>query len=92
MKNTYAIPVHYRIVQEINGKTVVSMPTDIVKWAHENNRSMTFPHHDASTKLRPELRFEPRIEGLCGPMYDGDIDGIAVVRYEDQATYNSLSI
>ena len=41
--------------------------------------------------LRAELKDQPKIEGLRGPMYDSHENGIAVVRYEDEATFNELS-
>lgn len=35
---------------------------------------------------------QPSIAGLVGPMYDGtDANGLPVIRYEDQKSYNTLS-
>jgi len=41
--------------------------------------------------LREFLRGQPTIKGLCGPMYDGEINGQPVIRYETWAVYNALS-
>lgn len=81
----------YRIVQTINGTHVVTEPKDIVAWAEAIGRAVYWPRR--SLKLRPCLQLEPSIDGFCGPMYDGvNQDGVEVVRYEDQQTYNLLSI
>ncbi len=37
-------------------------------------------------RQRAELQGQPRFNGLCGPMWDGD-----AVRYESQAVYDRLS-
>jgi hypothetical protein len=42
-------------------------------------------------RLRPELQLAPRIQGFCGPMYDGILNGSPVIRYEDQASNDTLS-
>ena len=43
--------------------------------------------------LRPELQGQPKFKGLCGPMWGGrDDKGRPVIRYEDQKTYDSLSM
>ena len=44
------------------------------------------------TNLRPCLQGQPKIAGMIGPCYGGDDNGIPVIRYEDQATYNALSV
>lgn len=41
---------------------------------------------------RAELQGAPIIKGLCGPMYDGERDGAAVIRYETRGIYDALSI
>jgi hypothetical protein len=42
--------------------------------------------------VREELRGQPEFSGLLGPMFDGyDDAGNAVIRYEDQSTYELLS-
>jgi hypothetical protein len=80
----------YKVVQMVAGQTVVSEPTDILEWAWANDRHTTFPA--SLLRLRPEIRNEPRIEGLCGPMFDGFDADSPVIRYEDSATYKALSI
>jgi hypothetical protein len=81
--------VSYRIVQTINHMMVASTPTDILAWAEVNNRKVI--GISRSKVLRNELLGQPIISGLCGPMYDGHQDGVPVIRYEDQASYNLLS-
>ena len=84
--------VTYKIVQMVGDKMVVTKPTDIYAWAEANGRK-TYSAAFQAPYLRAEIRNEPRIHGLCGPMYDGvDASGKPVVRYEDQATNNTLSI
>lgn len=40
---------------------------------------------------RAELQNAPIIDGLLGPMYDGERNGAAVIRYESQDVYDTLS-
>lgn len=40
---------------------------------------------------RLELQGQPRLEGLYGPMYDGEENGAAVIRYESPEVYRILS-
>ena len=40
---------------------------------------------------RLELQGQPRLEGLYGPMYDGEENGAAVIRYEAPEVYRILS-
>ena len=49
---------------------------------------------ETGTHLRPELRGQPRIKGLCGPMWGGHYDGDANPVYlkrdgEGRETYGS---
>ena len=41
---------------------------------------------------RIELRNQPHIVGLVGPMFNGYMDGKAIIRYETQKVYNILSV
>jgi hypothetical protein len=41
--------------------------------------------------LRECLQGQPKIKGLCGPMYDGEHMGYPVVRYESWAVYDMMS-
>lgn len=43
-------------------------------------------------RLREELWEQPKIRGLLGPMWNGLQKGKAEIRYEDQATYNQMSL
>jgi hypothetical protein len=78
----------FKIVQMVAGQMVVSTPTDIVAWAQANGRSIS---PTRSPHLRPELQLAPRIQGLCGPMWDGLANGVPVIRYEDGASNDVLS-
>jgi hypothetical protein len=85
--------VTYKIIQTINGTMVATEPRDIYAWAMALGRKTSYIPDRMARYLRSELRNQPRIEGLCGPMYDGiDGSGKPVVRYEDQASNNALSI
>lgn len=42
--------------------------------------------------LRPELRGQPKFAGLLGPMWGGERNGAPLIRYEDQQTYDQLSV
>jgi hypothetical protein len=80
----------YKIVQIVNGLMVVTEPTNIFAWAQSNGREVSWPKR--ILHLRPELQTQPRVQGLCGPMYDGlSPDGLPVVRYEDGASNDILS-
>lgn len=45
-----------------------------------------------SIKLRECLVGQPRFSDLCGPMYDGEKNGLPVVRYESQRVADMLSV
>jgi hypothetical protein len=80
----------YKIVQTVAGQLVAICPTNIYAWAEVNGHSV---YHLNSLHLRAELQLQPSIQGFCGPMYDGINEaGLPVVRYEDQASYNTLSV
>jgi hypothetical protein len=70
---------------------VFPQPKDINAWAQAFGRQISGAV--LNPRLRRELQDQPKIEGLCGPMYDG-VDngfGLPVARYEDQQTYGYLS-
>lgn len=46
---------------------------------------------EQSSYLRECLQGQPKIKGLCGPMYDGEHMGYPVVRYESWAVYDMMS-
>jgi hypothetical protein len=82
--------VSYKVVQTVEGQLVATCPTSIVAWAEVSERALYWP--GINLRLRPELQLQPKIQGFCGPMFDGyDANGLPVVRYEDQASYNTLS-
>jgi hypothetical protein len=81
----------YKIVQTIRGRGMVAtLVPDIKAWATVNNREVYYVAR--KSHLRPELQAAPRIQGLCGPMWDGlNAAGQPVIRYEDDATNDTLS-
>ena len=81
--------VSYKVVQMVDGRMVATTPSDIYAWAEINGRE-TY-HVARVSHLRPELRTQPRVQGLCGPMWDGEKDGVAFIRYEDDKSYDTLS-
>jgi hypothetical protein len=84
--------VTYKIVQSVQGRLIVTEPTDIYAWAAASDRATSYIPDRSARYLRPELRNQPKIQGLCGPMFDGFKNGEAVIRYEDQATNDLLSV
>jgi hypothetical protein len=84
--------VSYKIVQTISGTMIATCPSDIVAWAEASERRVV--GLATSKRLRNELQGQPIISGLCGPMWDGydAISGKPVIRYEDQASNDILSI
>ena len=73
----------YKIVQTVNGRMVATLIPDIVAWADDNGYAISYV---------PDRWLAPRVQGFCGPMWDGlDRDGIPVIRYEDQSSYDTLS-
>lgn len=79
----------YKIVQTVAGRMVATTPTDIYAWAEINGRAVYHPA--VNLRLRPELQLQPRIQGFCGPMWDGEVNGVPVIRYEDSASNDTLS-
>ncbi len=54
-----------------------------------NAYEKTGEHRASYTRL--ELQGTPTLRGLCGPMYDGDEDGNAVIRYESSAVNRAFN-
>ncbi len=52
---------------------------------------MDFDGIENGSHLRECLRGQPKIKGLCGPMYDGEINGRPVIRYETWSVYDAMS-
>jgi len=51
----------------------------------------TYQSEHSSRSTREELQGQPIFNNLCGPMYDGEKDGKAVIRYETWELYQKLS-
>lgn len=47
----------------------------------EDIEALTYDHLHNDTD-REELQGQPKLLGLAGPMYNGEIDGLPVIRYE----------
>ena len=52
---------------------------------------MDFDGIEDGSYLRECLQGQPKIKGLCGPMYDGEINGRPVIRYETWSVYDMMS-
>lgn len=79
-------------VQRIETRFVITRPQDIASRIEPNGREII--GENLNPQSRRELHGQPTISGLCGSIYDG-VDngtGLPVIRYEDQATNNALSI
>jgi hypothetical protein len=79
----------YKIIQTVNGHMVATQPADIFAWVEANNRSVV--RINTNRRNRAELQGQPVISGLCGPMYDGEMGGVPVIRYEGSASNDILS-
>lgn len=73
----------YRVVT-MNGVKEYDMVAELIK-------EYTPVAVELGAHLREELQNEYILEGLLGPMYDGEKDGRPVVRYETEEVYNMLS-
>jgi hypothetical protein len=68
-------------------RMLATTTSDIVAWAEANGFTAYWPKRNL--RVRRELQLQPSIAGLVGPMYDGtDANGLPVIRYEDQKSYN----
>lgn len=47
--------------------------------------------HSNPNITRAELQGAPLLKGLCGPMYNGEQNGAAVIRYEGKSVYEMMS-
>lgn len=73
----------YRVVT-MNGVKEYDTVEDLIK-------DYTPEDVELGTHLREELQNEYILEGLLGPMYDGEENGRPVVRYEAEEVYDMLS-
>lgn len=77
-----------RLVQMVDGAFTTSTfgpESDLI--AAMEVRGFTFAGVNNNPRQRAELQGAPKFAGVCGPMWDGD-----ALRYEDQSSYNALSI
>lgn len=84
------IPTGYKIVRVMEGGTwTTTLTNDIMQFAKEEGYA--FLNFVANDHNRRELQGQPRFVGLCGPMYDGEKGGVAIVRYECPVAYEIMS-
>ena len=77
-------------------KVVTMGPGDRFEQQVFNSREDLLKVYEQAGTLRDnlrrlELQGQPRLEGLYGPMYDGEENGAAVIRYESPEVYRILS-
>ena len=77
-------------------KVVTMGPGDRFEQQVFNSREELLKVYEQSGTFRDnlrrlELQGQPRLEGLYGPMYDGEENGAAVIRYEAPEVYRILS-
>lgn len=53
--------------------------------------SAQFDGVENGSHLRDCLKGQPKIKGMCGPMYNGEHMGYPCVRYESWAVYDAMS-
>jgi hypothetical protein len=53
--------------------------------------SAQFDGIENGSHLRDCLKGQPKIKGMCGPMYNGEHMGYPCVRYESWAVYDAMS-
>ena len=75
----------YKVVSDLRHAATFESAEDLKK-AFETSGEFR------SVSCRAELQGAPKLKNFCGPMYDGeDSQGRAVIRYETQEVYDSLS-
>ena len=79
----------FEIVQMVEG-TPATIYVDSIEEAAER-LGLTVTGTETRTNLRPCLQGKPKIAGYVGPCYGGNVGGVDVIRYEDQAVYQALS-
>ncbi|MCO5066880.1 MAG: hypothetical protein M9924_21160 [Rhizobiaceae bacterium] len=67
----------------------VTSDEDIHSLAARHSRDIVGPC--TNHRLRPELRGQPIVTDMIGPMWGGIRDGQPVIRYEDSEAYSRLS-
>jgi hypothetical protein len=85
----------YKIVRLENGALRATRTENILLWARQNNYLVepeTKFRRENYNRIRPELRNQPVLRGLYGPMYDGEENGAPVIRYESPEAYHLLSV
>lgn len=87
------MPAKFKLVQRVDGDWIVNSWTDVDSFITALEvRGFAFAGIEGNFNLRSELHGQPKFAGLLGPMYDGERDGHYVVRYEDRAANDALSV
>ncbi len=80
--------IQARLVQNIDGQFIVTnFGPEAELIAAMEIRGYAYERMNENSKQRPELQGQPKFRGLLGPMWDGD-----AIRYEDQKSYDILSV
>lgn len=79
----------FQFVTAVDGDLDVSSDTDIDRLLAKHGRSIT--GLNKNDRVRPELRDQPKISGMNGPMWGSLQNGEIVLRYEDPEAYSILS-
>lgn len=75
----------YQIIQVVDGDIISTEPTDIVAWA--SVAGVAIKGYNANPHQRAELQGQPKLDGFCGPMWNGN----NTIRYESTAAYAIFS-
>mgnify|MGYP001170169182 FL=1 len=79
----------FEIVQMIEGVAATIYADNIQEAA--KRLGLTLKGTETRTNLQTCLQRQPKISGFIGPCYGGNVGGVDVIRYEDQAVYQALS-
>jgi hypothetical protein len=74
----------YQIVFEIEGQLIADKTPDVI--AYMSARGVKLTGYNTNPRQRIELQNQPKFEGYCGPMWNGDS-----IRYESIEAYRRLS-
>lgn len=63
--------------------------TKLAAWAEVRGIEIIGMHKGERTRI--ELQGHPTFNDLCGPMYNGEKNGVVCIRYENWAAYDRMS-
>lgn len=82
-------PTVYKVVRMVDGRFVSTITNDIMVWT--KMKGYGFSSFNVNDYCRRELLGQPKFRGLIGPIFDGYVSDVAVVRYECPAYYEAMS-